>query len=272
MGFRDRVGDVRRTASAALGTGTSAVRATGRGAVKAGGTAVGAARDADDWVMEQLASVSPPVLPLTEEWRLSIGAMITRHPKAPKLIDRLLSPLDRFGAISIGPKAIGFDGDEIEWDRVVEVRTRTATELISGAVWDFVIDDVRSTLPPVPGRKWAVTKVLQIVMAMSVDLENRIEEAPDGELPDRVACEIVYRGRFQKEKTVAAGLFSSLALCSIPQLGEALALTAAERGIPVVHAEPHKNLSVNERVARMRKRRATLAAHTGELESSADED
>src|SRR3954469_18425489 len=86
MGLRDRVGDVRRTASAAFDTGTNAVRATGRGAAEVGGTAAAAARGTDDWVMEQLASVPPPVLPLTEKWRLSIGAMIARHPKEPALI------------------------------------------------------------------------------------------------------------------------------------------------------------------------------------------
>ncbi|GAA4616582.1 hypothetical protein GCM10023195_73770 [Actinoallomurus liliacearum] len=271
MGLRDRVGDARRTASAALDTGAHAVRATGRGATRVGGTAAAAAKDGNDWVMEQLRSVPPPVLPLTEEWRLSIGALITRHPKAPALIGKLLSPLDSFGAIAVGPKEIGFDGDEVEWERVLEIRTRMVGELAAGAVWDFAIDDLRNRLPPVPGRKWAVTKVLQIVMAMSVDLEDRIEDDPQGELPDRVACEIVYRGRIRKEKTVTAGLFSSLALCMMPQVGEALAQSAAERGIPVVHAERHKTLSVNERVATLRKRRAALAASAGELESAAEE-
>ncbi|GAA0345578.1 hypothetical protein NE235_28800 [Actinoallomurus spadix] len=268
MGLRDRVGDVRRTASAALDTGAKAARVTGRGAAQVGGTAAAKARDGNDWVLEQLASVPPPVLPLTEEWRLSIGAIIARHPKAPQLIGRLLAPLDRFGAIAVGPAGIGFDGDYVEWERVTEVRTRTVTELACGAIWDFAIDDLRDRLPPVPGRKWAVTKVLQIVMAMSVDLEDRMEDPPEGELPDRVACEIVYRGRIRKEKTVTAGLFSSLALCTMPHIGEALALTAADRGVPVVNAAPHKTLSVNERVATLRKRRAALAATAAELNAA----
>lgn len=99
-----------------------------------------------------------------------------------------------------------------------------------------------------------------------------MEDAPEGELLDRVACEIVYRARIRKEKTVVAGLFSSLALCSMPQVGDALAFSAAERGVPVVHAEPHKTLSVNERMATIRTRRTALAAHAGELRAAADEE
>jgi hypothetical protein len=169
------------------------------------------------------------------------------------------------------PDEIGFDGDTVAWDKVTEVRTRSGAELAVGALWDFAIDDLRSRLPPVPGRKWAVTKVLQILLAMTVDLEKQAEAAEeDG--PQHVACEIIHRGRVQRNKKTTTGLFSALALCALPQVGEALASAAGERGIPVVPAKPYEHVSANERVARMRRQRAALAAKADELESADDED
>jgi hypothetical protein len=281
MGLKDRVGDVRRAASAGLDKsreaasagldkGREKAAALDKEAIQAAGRgAVATARQADDWVLEQLKAVRPPTLPLAEPWKLSIGGIVAAHPKAPRLTGRLLGPLDRFGAIEIGPDEIGFDGDTVAWDKVTEVRTRSGAELAVGALWDFAIDDLRSRLPPVPGRKWAVTKVLQVLLAMTVDLDKQAE-GEDG--PQHVACEIIHRGRIQRNKKTTTGVFSALALCALPQVGEALASAAGERGIPVVPAKPYEHVSANERVARMRRQRAALAAKADELESADDED
>lgn len=270
MGLRDRLGDARRSAEGVLDT--DVVRATGRNVAGAGKRAVSVTQDADDWIGAQLQAVPPPALPLTDPWKLSIGAIIARHPKAPRLTGKLLSPLDRFGAITIGPDEVGFDGDEVEWERVTEIRTSPVAEIACGAIWDFAIDDLRKRLPPVPGRKWAVTKVLQILMALAIDVEDQIERTEGEDELTRVACEIGYRGRLRTEKKAAVGLFSGLALCSMPQVSQALVRSAFERGVPVVDAAPHKTLSVNERVARMRTRRAALAAQADELETIAGQD
>lgn len=291
MGLRDRVGDVRRAAGAGLDKGREAANAgldKGREAASAGldkaasldkeaiqaagRGAVATARQADDWVLEQLKAVRPPTLPLTETWKLSIGGIVAAHPKAPRLTGRLLAPLDRFGAIEIGPDEIGFDGDTAGWDRVTEIRTRNLSELAVGAFWNFAIDDLRNRLPPVPGRKWAVTKVLQVLLAMTVDLEEQAEKAEEEDGPQPVACEIIHRGLIQRNKEMTTGLFSALALCSLPQVGEALAAAATERGISVVSAEPYPHVSTNERVLRMRRQREALAAKAHELESAADEE
>jgi hypothetical protein len=277
MGLKDRVGDVRRAAGAGLDKATTVGREKAASLDKealsaAGRGAVATARQADDWVLNQLRAVRPPALPLTEAWKLSIGGIVAAHPKAPRLTGRLLALLDRLGAIAIGPDEIGFDGDTVEWGRVTEVRTRPLTDLAVGAVWDFAIDDLRTRLPPVPGRKWAVTKILQVLLAMTVDLEKQMEAAEEDDAPRLVACEIVHRGRIQRNKQSTTGLFSALALCALPQVGETLAAAAGERGVPVVAAEPYEHVSANERVLRMRRRREVLAAQAHELESAADED
>ncbi len=259
------MGDIGRTVATATDTGKGAARSAGRSAVEVSKGAATVTQDADDWARSQLEAVPPPVLPLTEPWKLSIGAIVARHPKAPKMTGKLLSPLDRFGAIVIGPEDAGFDGDDVEWRRIVQIRTRTAEELVCGAIWDFAIDDLRKMLPPVPGRKWAVTKVLQILLTMTADIEDQVEQAEDEEAPVRVPCEIVYRGILRREKEASAGLFSALALCTMPQVSEALVRAALEQGIPVVDAEPNKSLAPNERVMRMREHRAALSAQAREL-------
>lgn len=270
MGLRDRVGEVRRSASAAIDGGAGAIRAAKQGAVDLGGGAAAAAKDADGWAREQLGSIPAPVPPLDEPWKLSLGAIISRHPKAPKMTARLLAPLDRFGAIVIGPEGIGFDGDEVAWEQVTRVRTRTAADIAVGAIWDIGVDELRAMLPPVPGRKWAVTKVLQILMSMMIDLEDQVGGAEEEQAP-RVACEIVYRGWIRREKTVGAGLFSALALCTMPQVNDALVRCAVERGVSVVPAEPATDITRNERVIALRRRRTALAAQARELEAPDDE-
>lgn len=111
-----------------------------------------------------------------------------------------------------------------------------------------------------------------MAMAMAIDLEDQVQRAEEEEEATRVACEIVYRGRLRTEKKAAVGLFSGLALCSMPQVSEALVSGALEQGIPVVDAEPHQTLSVNERVARIRTRRAALAAQARDMQAADDED
>jgi hypothetical protein len=206
--------------------------------------------------------VAGPAVPAAEQWKLSIGAVLSRHPAVPAKLGKVLSLLDRLGAISIGPESFGFDGDEIEWDKITEVRVRTAGDFAMGAVLDFGIDELGGMLPPVPGRKWAVTKVTGLMLALASSLAKQVEEEPDDQQPAVIPCEIVYRGRIRKKKDQKAGLFSGSVLATAPAISAALLENIVARKIPVVAAQPHELLvaasqrgeALRKQVARLRQR------------------
>ncbi len=81
-----------------------------------------------------------------------MGTLIGRHPRTPAVVQKLLGLLDGIGAVHLGPTEVGFDGEEIAWDKVVEIRTRNAFEVLTTTALEQEVDRVREFLPPVPGR------------------------------------------------------------------------------------------------------------------------
>ncbi|WP_119727740.1 hypothetical protein [Thermomonospora amylolytica] len=183
------------------------------------------------------ATLDAMPLPGEEPWKLSIGGMLRRHPKVPRGAGRALGLLDRFGAIEFGPDGLGFDGEDVRWEKVIEIRTRTVDDLLLGPVSESVIDQVRDRLPPVPGRRWAVRQSVQTVTALVLAARQDLLE----ERPDRppVPCEIVYLGRLGGVKRMEAGLFAALCMDRRPEIGTALQAAARRRHVAVCPAAPH---------------------------------
>jgi hypothetical protein len=153
---------------------------------------------------------------------------------------KVLSLLDRLGAISIGPETFGFDGDVIEWNKITEVRVRTAGDFVLGGALDFGLDELGGMLPPVPGRKWALTKVTGLLLTLASALAKQAEEEPDDQQPAVIPCEIVFRGRIRKEKELQASLFSGAVLATAPAISAALLENVVAHKIPIVQAPPHE--------------------------------
>ncbi|MEW1906938.1 hypothetical protein AB0442_00570 [Kitasatospora sp. NPDC085895] len=208
MGVRDGAQEFGRRAGTALGTAARTGRAKARNVVGEG-----------DWVRRALATLPPPEAPATDDWEVSIAALIGRHPRVPGPAVWLLHQLDGLGQVAFGPEKVGFDGEDVPWAKVQELRLHSTLDLLPDVVLDKEVDRIREFLPPVPGRKW--------VVARAAGREERL-------LP----CEIVHRGLLGRPRQLGGGLFAATALAALPAAADGLVATAKAHGVPVVPVEP----------------------------------
>ncbi|MFI6154496.1 hypothetical protein ACIBCA_17625 [Kitasatospora sp. NPDC051170] len=226
----------------------------GRQAVARGGRAVADGQ----WARTALTSVAPPPVPALEPWKLSTGTLIARHPRTPAVVHRLLGMLDGLGAVHLGPAKVGFDGEEIEWAKVVEIRTRNAFEVLTTTALEQEVDRIREFLPPVPGRKWAVTKAAE---ALATVVLAALERGSVDQRLDTltVPAQIVHRGLLGRQRTLDAGTFAAATLVVVGQVGDSLIATAEHHGIPVRPADPPAKPAHAAHVESLRDRTDTVA-------------
>lgn len=223
-GLRGRAVSVAREAVRQAGVG-------GRAALR-GGQKVAQAQ----WAYRALASVTPPAVPVGEPWKVSVGTLLGRHPRTPSLVRKALGLLDGFGAVELSQRRLGFDGEAIDWDKVIEIRTRNAFEVLTTSALEHDINRLREFLPPVPGRKWAVTKAAE---ALTTVMLGALEEDAVGRLDGlALPSQIVYRGLLGRERTLSGGSFAVASLVIVEAARGSLLATAEQHGVPVVEAEP----------------------------------
>ncbi|MEU8922062.1 hypothetical protein AB0D10_14170 [Kitasatospora sp. NPDC048545] len=252
------VGGLGRLVGAATGAAAGAAAGlgeAGRQAVLRGGRGAAAG---GRWAHTALTSVPPPLVPATEPWKLSVGTLIGRHPLTPAVVHKLLGLLDGLGAVHLGPSKVGFDGEEVEWDKVAEIRTRNAFEVLTTTALEHEVDRIREFLPPVPGRKWVVTKAAEaLATAVLAALERGAADQRLDELA--VPARIVYRGLLGRQRTLDAGAFAAATLVVSDRAGESLIATARSRGIPVLPVDELAEPTDAARVVVLRERTDSVA-------------
>ncbi|MFI1583476.1 hypothetical protein [Embleya sp. NPDC020630] len=243
-----------------IGGAVGSAAASGRAAV---GSRIGAGRArvaSGEWVHATLDALPAPAAPTFVAWEFSLGALVCRHPKVPAITARPLRLLDGLGAVRFGPETVGFDGEDIPWEKVVRLTTHDAFESMTTAALDTEVDRIREVLPPLPGRKWAVTKVVEGLLTVVL---ASLEQADDRRI-DRVpvACEITYRGLLGRERTLRASLFATALLARQTAVAESLVATARAHGVEVVEAASaggSDDAAVAERTRVLRARTDTIA-------------
>ncbi|MBC2875654.1 MULTISPECIES: hypothetical protein [Streptomyces] len=248
MGIKGRLGNVGGALTQAASAGKAAAEraaAAGREAAGRSATAGRAAADAGrdrlaaggDWVMEALERLGAPDAPATRPWEVSLGSLIGSHPLVPGALAKPLKLLDRFGAVRIGPDSVGFDGDDIPWDKVVEIRMVGGYRSLTKDVIDGAFEGVRRVLIAVPGRDWVLDRVAEALTSL---LFRRLRGADEtGTVQDvLVPGEIVYRGgAFGRKKSCEVSLYPLAFLLGSPAVVHSLLTTAEARGVPVVRPE-----------------------------------
>jgi hypothetical protein len=94
-------------------------------------------------------------------------------------------------------------------------------------------EHIRGLLPPLPGRKWVVEQAMGIIGNIAGPITAKVTAGD-------VACEIVYRGRFGREKSLQAGLFPALLMASRRQIHQSLIATALAQGAVVSGLSPER--------------------------------
>ncbi|BAJ29903.1 MULTISPECIES: hypothetical protein [Kitasatospora] len=232
------------------------IRQVGEGAGRRAGAALGAvtgavasarAKAGSDWARRALETHPKPEVPLTAEWEVSLAGLVGRLPHVPGPAVRLLHMLDGLGQVAVGPDEVGFDGESAPWGKVLEIRCHSTLDLLPDVVVDREVDRIREFLPPVPGRKWLVTRAAEALLTVAM-AATAAAERQERSLP----CEIVAKNLIGRPKNLAGGLFAASALTLIPEAGEAILATARARGIPITVVEDPMTGLHAERAVRLR--------------------
>jgi hypothetical protein len=195
----------------------------------------------------------PPAGPIVERWALGVGDLLAEHPRVPKRLRGLVRKLDRFGGLEITPDKIAFDGDDVDWSDITEIRTRHVVDYLLGDAVQAQVE--RIPLPWFPGRRRLLDALGKAVLTVTIatvkdQLDNR-------GLDLRVPAEIEYRGTFRRQKTLNAGVIGAVLLAD-PTVNGCLVATAEAKGVPVRASADEDLADATTRADRLREKIAAL--------------
>jgi hypothetical protein len=170
----------------------------------------------------------PPEGPIVDRWSLGVGDLLAEHPKVPKRLRGLIRRLDRFGGLEITHERIGFDGDDVKWSDVTEVRTRHMVDYLLGDAVQQQVENI--PLPPFPGRRKLLDAMGKAMLTLTIATAE--QELDDLGLDLRVPAEIEYKASFGRRKTIGAGVLAAVVLAD-PSVSRCVMATAQAKGIPV---------------------------------------
>jgi hypothetical protein len=195
----------------------------------------------------------PPPGPIVEPWALGVGDLLTEIPKVPKRLHGVVRRLNRFGGIAIAPATIGFDGDDVDWSKVTEVRTRHVVDYLLGDAVQAQVE--RLPLPWFPGRRRALDALGKALLTLTI---ATAKSQLDDRGPDlRVPAEVEYRALLGRRKTLNAGVVGALVLAD-PGVRQSVLATAEARGVPVRPAADELLDDATQRAAAVRAKVAEL--------------
>lgn len=202
-----------------------------------------------------LAKRRPPAGPIPGEWSTGVGDLLAEHPKVPKRVRGLIVKLNRFGGVAYSPQEIAFDGEDVPWEKVTEVRTRHVVDYLVG---DAVQQQVENLpMPWFPGRKRLLDALGQALLTITIATAK--EQLEKFELDLRVPAEVVYKASFGRTKELGAGVVSALVLAD-PAVNQSLIATARARGVTVTSGDDELLANADERADRIREKVKALEA------------
>ncbi len=212
-------------------------------------------RELVEMFQQLLAKRRPPVGPIPGDWSIGVGDLLAEHPKVPKRVRGLLGKLNRFGGVAYSPREVAFDGDDVAWDKVTEVRTRHVVDYLVG---DAVQQQVENLpVPWFPGRKRLLDALGQALLTITIaTAKDQLEKF---ELVLRIPAEIAYKASFGRTKELSAGVVSALVLVD-PAVNQSLLATARARGITVTTGDDELLANADERAAQIREKVRALEA------------
>lgn len=192
------------------------------------GSADGEVGEEADRLQELIERHRPPAGPVTEPWALGVGDLLAEHPKVPGSLGRLVRKANRFGGVAISPQAIEFDGDEVDWADVTEVRTQNLVEYLLSDSIDQQLETI--PLPPFPGRQRLLEALGRaVLMLLLATAKQKLERDDDLTVPAEVAYS---GGMLRRSKELQPGFLAALLLAD-PAVCDCVLATARAKGIPV---------------------------------------
>lgn len=197
-------------------------------------------------VSSLLKPVRPQPGPATQRWGVGVGELAASLPKIPGPVRGLARQLNQFGSVVVSPAGIEFDGDEMDWSRVTEIRTR---RLVGYLFTDAVTKQV-DRLPVwwFPGRELVLSGLTHAALtAVAVAADLKLDR---GVFTLYIPADVRSRG-LVGSKQMSPGIPGALVLAD-PAVRDCVEKTAAAHGVPVRPAENDALEAAVERAATIR--------------------
>jgi len=178
-----------------------------------------------------LNRVRPKSCPAEERWSLSVGDIVADAVSAPEPLRRIVRLLNHFGGVAFSAQTVEFDGDDVDWSDVTDIRTRN---LVGYLLSDAIDKQVgKLPLPRFPGRGLLLDAAGAAVLTAIVAVAGK--QLEEGLLDIRIPAEVHYRGVL-RGKELSPGVLATLVLID-PAVRECLQETARTHGVHVLPSE-----------------------------------
>jgi hypothetical protein len=210
--------------------------------------------DTDDvsWLRALLESRRPDPGPVVGRWALGIGDMVADHSLTPDKLRGLARKLNHFGGVAISEEGVEFDGDDVKWSDITEIRTRRLIEyLFTGGV-DKQADKL--PLPWFPGRGMLINAISRAALTLLLAAaKQQLEGTP---LEIRIPAEVHYQGLL-RTRELSPGMLAAVILAD-PAVRQCFEATAQAHGITICPAEDDVMEDADERAEQIKSMLAKL--------------
>jgi hypothetical protein len=217
--------------------------------------------DSDDvsWLRELLKRRRPAPEPVVGRWALGIGDMVADHPITPGKLRGLTRKLNHFGGVAISEESVEFDGDDVKWSDVTEIRTRSLVEYLFTGGIDRQADKL--PLPWFPGRRMLINAISRA--ALTLLLAAAKQQLEGGALEIRIPAEVQYQGLL-RTRELAPGMLAAVILAD-PAVRQCFEGTAKVHGVTICPAEDDVMRDADERADQIKSMLTTVDAKLDRL-------
>lgn len=202
--------------------------------------------DDASWLQSLLERRRPDPGPVVGRWALGIGDMIADHPLTPDKLHWLARKLNHFGGVAISEEGVEFDGDDVKWTDVTEIRTRSLIEyLFTGGV-DKQVDKL--PLPWFPFRRKVIGAISRAALTLLLAAAKQQLEGRAMEI--RIPAEVHYRGLLGTRE-LSPGMLAAVVLAD-PAVRECFEATAAAHDVEILAADDDVMEDADERAEQIK--------------------
>jgi len=223
--------------------------------------------DADDdvsWLRSLLERRRPKPGPVVGRWALGIGDLIADHPVTPRILRGLSRKLNHFGGVAISEEAVEFDGDDVRWEDITEIRTRSLIEYLFTGGIDKQADKL--PLPWFPGRRLLINAISRA--ALTLLLAAAKQELEGGALEIRIPAEVNHQGLL-RTRELSPGMLAAVILAD-PAVRQCFEATAQAHGITICAAEDDVMEDADERAEQIKSTLASVQEKIDKLRPGSD--
>lgn len=162
------------------------------------------------------------------------------------MVRGLARKLNHFGGVAISEESVEFDGDDVRWEDITEIRTRSLIEYLFTGGIDKQADKL--PLPWFPGKRLLINAISRA--ALTLLLAAAKQELEGGALEIRIPAEVNHQGLL-RTRELSPGMLAAVILAD-PAVRQCFEATAQAHGITICPAEDDVMEDADERAAQIK--------------------